>query len=288
MKHKIITGGGHSLTKELIKKYDLEVIPYSFFVDQKNYIDGEINISDFLVKLKNVKSPSDFPKTSALSTGLIVEAFKKFSPEDHNIFCVIMSKEMTSGTYIALEQAKKLAQRPEIKIIDTRQVVMGKDLIVIKIAKFATPEKTVNEVMKFSEKIISSTNSILALPNLKYLYYGGRIDKAKVLMGSLIRMIPLVGLRNKRGMIDPVGKAITVNQTNQKIIKLIKEDFIEKKGNKITCMIGDADNKTAGDNLRQKLLKNFTNIEIIEGTVGCTGTCHMGPQSWGVGYCIEQ
>jgi DegV family protein with EDD domain len=287
MKHKIITGGGHSLTKELITKYGLEIIPYSFYVDQKNYFDGEINISDFLEKLKKIKSPEDFPKTAALSTGLIVESFKKFPQKDHNIFCVIMSKEMTSGTYLALEQAKKIAQRPEIKIIDTNQVTMGKDLIVVKIAEFATPEKTVDEITAFSKKIVASTNSILAMPNLKYLYYGGRIGKGKVLMGSLFNMVPLVGFMDEQGVINPLGKAVTVSKTNQKIVRLIEEDLAKKKGDKITCMIADANNQAASDDLKQKLSQKFGNVKIIDGIIGCTGICHMGPRSWGVGYCIE-
>ena len=286
MENKIITGAGHALTKQLAEKYHIRTIPYSFFINGQDYLEGELSVADFLGKAKKIKKAKDFPKTSALSAGLLVEVFTKLPKDKYNIFCVIMSKELTAGTYLALEQAKKIVNRPEINIIDTRQTAMGKDLIAIEIAEFAKTAKNIDEIMKFSEKIISSANSIFALPNLKYLYYGGRIGKAKTLMGSLFKTIPLIGFRNKNGIVEPLGKAMTISRTNQKIIEQIKFDLDKKQGNKIKCMISDADNQTAKDNLRQQLIENFKNIEIIEGEMGCAAICHVGPKSWGVGYII--
>ncbi len=286
MKNKIITGAGHALTKQLAEKYRIRTVPYSFFIDGQNYLEGELSAADFLDKTKKIKKAKDFPKTSALSAGLLAEIFAKLPKNEYNIFCVIMSKELTAGTYLALKQAKKIANRPEIKIIDTRQTAMGKDLIALEIAEFAKTAKNIDEIMGFSEKIISSANSIFALPNLKYLYYGGRIGKAKALMGSLFKTIPLIGFRNKKGVVEPLGKAMTINKTNQKIIEQIKSDLDKKQGDKIKCMISDADNQAAKDNLKHQLIKNFKDIEIIQGEMGCTAICHVGPKSWGVGYMI--
>ena len=286
MENKIITGAGHALTKQLAEKYHIKIVPYSFFINGQDYLEGELSAADFLSKAKKIRKAKDFPKTSALSAGLLVEIFIKLPKNKYNIFCVIMSKELTAGTYLALEQAKKIADRPEIKIIDTRQTAMGKDLIALEIAEFAKTAKDTDEIMEFSEKIISSTNSIFALPNLKYLYYGGRIGKAKTLMGSLFKTIPLIGFRNENGVVEPLGKAMTISRTNQKIIEQIKLDLDKKQGNKIKCMISDADNQGAKDDLRQQLIENFKDIEIIEGEMGCTAICHVGPKSWGAGYMI--
>jgi DegV family protein with EDD domain len=286
MENKIITGGGHALSKELAKKYHIKIVPYSFSIGGQNYLEGELSVVDFLDKAKKIKKAKDFPKTSALSAGLLAKIFTKLPKDEYNIFCVVMSKELTAGTYLALEQAKKIANRSEIKIIDTRQTAMGKDLIAIEIAKFAKQEKTIDEIMEFSKKTVSAANSIFALPNLKYLYYGGRIGKAKILMGSFFKIIPLIGFRNENGIVEPLGKAMTISRTNQKIIEQIKFDLDKKQGSKIKCMISDADNQAAKDNLRQQLIKNFKNIEIIEGEMGCTAICHTGPKSWGVGYAI--
>ncbi len=282
MKIKIVTDNGHALSKELVKKYDIRLFNCPIYFAGKEYLESNTSREVFL---RDLKEKRGFPKTSAPGVADLSRIFKDLW-QNYQILLVLMSKELTKATYLNIKQAIKDFPETKIRIIDTRQAGLGKDLIVIEIARLVESGKTDSEIFTEAEKIVSRTNSILALPDLEYLYQGGRIGKAKVLIGSLIKIIPLVGFRNQEGIVSPLGKARTIRQANEIMVEQIKRDLKEKNGKFIISMIGEIDNQPASQDLENLLKQNFKNIEIIKGEIGCTATCYMGPKAWGIGYTI--
>ena len=281
-KVKILVGSNNEIPSSLLKKYDIKVIPFSLSLGEKNFKDGDITQGEFLEKIKATKL---FPKTAALSVGELANAYKELTKEGNSIVSIHMSSGLTAATLYAAQNAKKIT-KADVEIIDTKQTCGGVGLIVLEAAKAAEQGKTKEEVVKITKKVISRTNSIFALPDMEYLYRGGRIGKAKSLMGSLLKIIPLIAIRDQTGVVTPVGKARNISQANEKIIETIKLDMGKTGAKKIKCIISHVDNKPAADELKNSLQKNFECEQIIETEANCVAIVYTGPKAWGVSYYL--
>ena len=284
-KVKIVTGSNNEIPSSLIKEYDITVIPFSISLGEEHYRDNvDITSKEFLEKIKATKR---FPKTAALSVGELANTYKELSGKGNSIVSIHMSSDLSIATHHAAKNAKEIA-KADVEIVDTKQTAGGVGLIVLEAAKAAKQGKSREDVVKIAEETRSKTNLILALPDMEYLYRGGRIGKAKSLMGSLLKIIPLVAVRNEEGIVTPLGKARTAAQANEKIVETIRVDMGKTGAEKIECIISHADNEAAANELKELLQKNFRCGQIIKKESGCAAIVHIGPKAWGVAYYLRK
>ena len=133
-----------------------------------------------------------------------------------------MSAGLSSAT---LEAARRASEElgGDIEIIDSRQIAGGQEIIALEAARIAKEGKSKSEIVEYVKKIVPRTNSIFGIPDLMYLYHGGRIGRAKALMGSMMKVIPIVAVRDMEGIVSPIGRARNVSQVNEKIVEVIKK-----------------------------------------------------------------
>jgi len=281
----IVTGSGHGLPEKLVKEYDINLFPFGISIEDKNYKDGIDITPDKLLKIIYNKKVN--PKTSAPSPLDLANIYKSLKEEGKSIVSILMSSKLSAATLEAAKKAKEDVG-DDIEIIDSLQAGPGKELIVLEAAKLAKAGKSKEEVIAYTKKVISRTNSVYGIPDLVYLYRGGRIGRAKVLMGSMMKVIPIVAIRDMEGSVSPVGRARNMFQVNEKIVESIKMDLEKLEANKVkSFVIGHADNKEAAQHLRKVIEKNIKCQEILEMEFGCAAIIHPGPRSWGVSYYIE-
>jgi len=281
----IVTGSGHGLPKKIVAEYNINLIPFGISIGGEHYKSDVDITTDKLIKIINEKKVN--PKTSSLSLGDLVSIYKSLKEENKSIVSIFMSLKLSTATIDASRIAKKNVGG-NIEIINSLQAGPGKELIVLEAAKLAKAGKSKEEILDYTKEVISKTNSIYGIPDLMYLYRGGRIGKAKALMGSVMKVIPIVAIRDMEGTVSPIGKAGNIFQVNEKIIEVIEMDLEKLKATKIkSCMIGHADNTLAAQHLKKVLEENIECKEILEVELGCAATAHLGPKSWGIGYYVE-
>jgi len=281
----IVTGSGHGLPEKIIKEYGIVVFPFGIHIGNEGFRDGVDITADKMIKM--IYDEKIVPKTSAPSIVDLVNILESIKNEGKSAVFVLMSSKLSAATYESLDNAKKKVGG-DIEIIDTLQAAQGKELIVLEAAKLARAGKSKEEVVNHTKKVIARTSTILGIPNLKYLYYGGRIGRAKVLMGSMMKVIPIIAIRDMEGMVSPVGRARNIFQVNQKIVDAIKEDLKKFNANKVkSIVIGHADNKEAAQSLKKIIEENINFEEMLEMEFGCAAIVHPGPKAWGAGYYIE-
>jgi DegV family protein with EDD domain len=281
----IVTGSGHGLTKEIIKEYGIKIFHYGIHVGDETFSDGVDITVEKMLKLMYERGV--VPKTSAPSIGELVNIIESIKNEGKSAVFVPMSCKLTAATYEALENAKRKTGA-DMEVVDTKQVAPAKELVVLEAAKAARAGKSMKEVAEHAEKVAARTNSIFGVPDLNYLYLSGRIGRAVVLMGSMMKVIPIITIRDMEGAIAPVGRARNVIQVNQKIVEVIKEDLKKFNAERVkTIIIGHSDNKEAASSLRKAIDENISYDEMLEMEFGCVATAQAGPKTWGAGYYIE-
>ena len=281
----IVTGSGHGLPEKIIKEYGIVVFPFGIHIGNEGFRDGVDITADKMIKM--IYDEKIVPKTSAPSIVDLVNILEPIKNEGKSAVFVLMSSKLSAATYESLDNAKKKVGG-DIEIIDTLQAAQGKELIVLEAAKLARAGKSKEEVVNHAKKVVTRTSTVLGIPDLKYLHLGGRIGRAKVLMGSMMKVIPIIAIRDMEGMVSPVGRARNIFQVNQKIVDAIKEDLKKFNANKVkSIVIGHADNKEAAQSLKKIIEENINFEEMLEMEFGCAAIVHPGPKAWGAGYYIE-
>ena len=147
MKVAVVTDSTSDIPKEIAKKYGITIVPLNVHFDLDTYQDG-INITseEFYKKLVSGKI---FPTTSAPSSGIFLETYKKLS-ENYDAIISIHVSSKTSATYNSALQASKEIKIP-IEVIDSKVVSAALALIVIKIASYVKSSTNLKNIKTLAD-----------------------------------------------------------------------------------------------------------------------------------------
>ena len=217
---KIITDSTSDLPNELAIASSIEVIPLPVRFGSEEFLDGvDISKDDFYTRLV---SEGILPTTSQPSVGDFIELYKKVADTSEGIVSIHISSKL-SGTFNAAIQAKRELENSEffstpIKVIDAEHVSMGLGLIAIKAASVASQGASIGEVEEVVKSVISKTEFFVLLDTLEYLEKGGRIGKARSLLGGLLNIKPLIRIEN--GEVREMGKERTRRKAIGSLLKM--------------------------------------------------------------------
>ena len=269
---------------------DIEYLQFPIIINEQEFRESETYTANWLIE-KYTKE-NIVARTTSIVRGELVEIVEKNKDKYDLIIHVVMSSVMSAATFTIAEDVRKIYEEiiPIINI-DTRQVVGGVGVILLRIIDIIKENNDTDEIISLSKEIIKTTFSFFVIPDLKYLYKGGRIGKAKALMGSVLRIIPLVGLLgdDDEGLILPVGKGRTFKQVNTLLINTInnklKDYSIDKA--KLINIISLNDNPEAVSDLKEKLHVSVPYEKLIIGEPHLVGSVYLGPKSYSLSINLK-
>ena len=120
------------------------------------------------------------------------EAYSGVADGADGIVSVHVSSKL-SGTINSAQQGAGMADVDcPVEIVDTLQASMGAGLVTIAAAKAARDGGSLEEVAAAARDAVSKSQCICLLDTLEYLIKGGRVGKAKGMIGSLLKIKPLI------------------------------------------------------------------------------------------------
>ena len=200
---KIVTDSVADLPSDVVKELGITVIPLLVRFGEKVYRDGiDLTAEQFYKKLKQSKT---FPGTSVPPPGDFAEAYDKLAEDTDEILTIMLSSKL-SGTYQVAQQSVGLMKKKcRVEVIDSELATMAQGFIVMKAAKAAQAGASLDEVIEITRKTIPRVDFLCTFDTLEYLQRGGRIGKAQAFLGSVLRVKPLITLRD--GVVQPAGRA---------------------------------------------------------------------------------
>ncbi|MBO8137754.1 MAG: DegV family protein [Desulfotomaculum sp.] len=273
---KIVTDSTADLSPDLLKKYDISMIPLKVNFGTESYKDQiEIKPEEFYKRIKNEKS---IPSTSQPSPGEIYEVFKSLADQGHSIISIHISSHL-SGTYQAALLAKSMLPDADIHVIDSGTVSVGLGLLVLEAAKAAAEGKSMEDVINVVKQTIPNIKIYFIVDTLEYLAKGGRIGHATAFLGTLLNIKPLLVLTD--GVIYPVEKIRGRKKAINRLVELIKA---ETEGKQTYIYAADAGNKLALNELVNKAREELNYQEMMLGSLGPVVGCHSGPEAIGIAF----
>jgi len=199
---KIVTDSVADLPSKVVKELGITVIPLNVRFGIEVYRDGiDLTAEQFYDRLRHSKI---LPVTSVPSPATFAEAYDKLAEETDGILAIILSSKL-SGTYeVAVQSIGLMKRKCRVEVIDSQWAIMAQGLIVITAARAANAGASLDEVIELTRKNIPRADMHAAFDTLEYLKRGGRIGKAQALLGSMLKVNPIVTLKD--GVVEPVGR----------------------------------------------------------------------------------
>ncbi len=200
---KIITDSVADIPAEAVAELGITVIPVLVRFGEETYRDGiDITTDQFYEKLVNGKV---MPTTSVPSLDIFARSYARLAEETDEILVIMLSSKL-SGLYNAALQSADLVEKDcRIEVVDSGCAVMAQGFVVIKAARAARDGASLDEILEIVRDNLPRVEIRAAFDTLEFLQRGGRIGKAAALMGSMLKVNPLVKIKD--GLVEPAGRA---------------------------------------------------------------------------------
>ncbi|MEG6522724.1 DegV family protein [Desulfotomaculum sp. 1211_IL3151] len=274
----IITDSTSDLDKEVVEKYNINVLPLKvIYSEQEEYLD-RVNIEPQEIY---DRMPGEVPSTSLPSPASIISLFKKLEEEGFTHIISIHISSGLSGTYNAVRTVARDFKNMVIEVIDSKALSLGLGIPVVEAAKTYESTMSFEAALKKAKDIISNTEIYFVVGTLDYLKKGGRIGYVAGTIGEIMQIKPIISI-NEEGKYYTYDKIRGRKKSLQRLFEINKEIIKAKNKNTIAVMHGGAPEESR--ELLEKI-KDLTQIvKTYTGQVGPVIGVHTGPGL--IGICI--
>ena len=262
------------LSKELIKEYDIHVIPFTVYLGEDAYLDGDINSQDIFDYVDKTRV---LPRTSAVNEFQYKEFFSDLLARGYDaIIHISLSSEISSSCSQAINASKKFEN---VYVIDSRSLSTGIALEVIYAAKLVRKGLEPKEIVEKVNARIPYVQASFVIQTLEYLHKGGRCSGLLRFGAAILRIKPQIIVSD--GKMAPAKKYFG---RKSQVIEAYCRDTLEQFANPdlsiafVTHTLATPEMvAVAIDALRKRGFKT-----IYETKAGATITSHCGPQTLGI------
>jgi DegV family protein with EDD domain len=265
---KIVTDSVADLPPQVAKELGITVIPLNVRFGTDVYRDGiDITTEQFYQRLKRDRA---LPVTSVPSPATFAEAYERLAEETDEILAIILSSKL-SGTYdVALQSIGLMKRKCRVEVIDSQTATMAEGFVVMKAAKAAQAGAGLDEVVAIARSTMPRVDFLSAFDTLEYLKRGGRIGAAQAFMGSILKINPIITLRD--GVVEPAGRTRSRAKAIERLYDFaMSYSFIEEMAVEDTACPGDA------EALVKRLGSEFPRERIYRSKMTPVIGTHTGP-----------
>lgn len=203
----VVTDSTADLPLDLADDLGLRVVPMSVSFRDETFI-SRVTISDeeFYARLD---ATTQLPTTAQPSPAWFEEAYAD-CVDDGLAACVSLhvSREL-SGTVGAARRAAQDADL-DVHVVDSRQVGGGLALMALAAQRAAAAGASAEEVVAAAERVRDGLVNVVVVDTLENLRKGGRVSGAQALVGNVLQVKPILGVRD--GRLEPIDRARTLRR----------------------------------------------------------------------------
>jgi len=215
---KVVTDSTADLPESVAQKLGITVVPVYVRFGERVYRDGvDISQEEFYQKLQEDRV---HPTTSQPAPGDFANVYRELAKDADAVVSIQVTSRL-SGTYSSALQGKEMVDtKCPIEVVDSRSVSMGLGLVTMAAARIAQAGESLPHVMAEVRQAMAQLRMIGLLDTLKYLLRGGRLGKAKTLLGGLLDAKPLLTMRD--GELIPSGLTRTRARGLDRLFEWVK------------------------------------------------------------------
>ena len=191
---RLFTDTSANLPSELIRQYNISIVPFSYTVDGKEALYDENTDFDgkaFYSAMRNGAAV----KTSMINTDAFLSSFEPAAAAGDDVLYVGMSGGISGAANSAALAVRELKEKyPVVNLaaIDTYAASLGEGLMVLKAAELIEAGQPFSDIEQFILQSRKHMCQFFTVDDLAYLKRGGRISGAVALIGSMLNIKPIL------------------------------------------------------------------------------------------------
>ena len=275
---KIFTDSTSDLSKELLEKYNIGVIPLYIHLGDEEYKDGEQIVIQDAFKWSDENKTT--PKTAACSVDDVVKAVEPYKEAGDDVIIFTISGEMSSTLQVMRMAAEEMEYEDHVFVIDSRNLSTGIGLLIMEAAVMAEDGKSAEEIVAKVNEYIPKSRASFVIDTLVYLARGGRCSAVAALVGGMLNIKPKIVVKDGAMGVDkkyrgPYKKVIL------QYAKDLEPQMLNAKKDRVFVTHTPCDDGIVESVVDYvKSLNYFDEVLVTE--AGTTIGSHCGPNTLGV------
>jgi DegV family protein with EDD domain len=211
----IVTDSTSDIEPARAAQLGVDVVPLFVVWGERSYRDYiDLSRSDFYQKLA---SETVLPTTSQPTSQMFEDAFRPHVEAGAEVLCIVISSKL-SGTINAARSAAQQFPGAKITIVDSKSVAGGLGMQVLHAQELAKQGALVPEILAALEREKQTQRLYACIPDLSHVVRTGRIGKARAVIGTLMKIVPVISLRD--GEVVAEAQVRTMSRAQQTMIDL--------------------------------------------------------------------
>lgn len=284
---KIITDSSCDLTRKILNRYNVSVVPLQITCGDMTYKDG-VDITPKMI-FQWAEENKSIPKTSAPSLVDVVSVIRPYVENGTEVVCVTISGELSTTRNVFNLIADELNEhegkgKKKVHVVDSMSLSAGQGLLVIKAAILAKQGLSATEIVKELEAQRDNLSVSFIVDNLNFLYHGGRCSGLELNVGKVLHIRPRILVKN--GKLSQIRKYRgSMEQTIWAYTKDIENELenVDLDTDRCVLIHSDCDPELVKAT-RMLLIEMGIFKEIVETEAGGLIASHCGPGALGIMY----
>ena len=273
---RIVTDSNSGITQSEAEKLGISVIPMPFLIDGEEYFE-DINLTQeqFYEHLRGDAAVS----TSQPSVASVTELWDKLLKEGCEIVHIPMSSGLSESCHTAQTLAKEYGGR--VHVVDNQRISVTQKQSVFDALKLAEQGKSAAQIAEYLTATKRDSSIYISLDTLKYLKKGGRLTPAAALVGSILRIKPVLQIQGEK--LDAFRKVHSLRQAKQEMVAAIRNDLATRfaqfrKDGEMTISVAHTDNYAEAEIFTKELEELFPDVPVTyTDPLSLSVSCHIGP-----------
>lgn len=275
---RIISDSTCDLSKELIEKYNIDILPLHIHLGEEEYQDGVTITPDEIYEWADANNTT--PKTSAASMIEVIDKFEPYINNGEEIICFSISSSMSANNNVMRLAVEDMEAEDKIHIIDSANLSTGIGLLVVEAAIMAQEGKSADEIVARIEELKPLVSASFVVDTLTYLHRGGRCSSVAALAGGVLKLHPKIVVEN--GKMDANKKYRgKMSMVIKSYVKDMEEDLKTAKKDRVFITHSGCDQGIL-DEIHGYLAELNVFDEILTTRAGSVISSHCGPGTLGV------
>ncbi len=273
---RIVTDSNSGITQAEAEKLGISVIPMPFLIDGEEFFE-DINLTQaqFYEHLKNDANVS----TSQPAVGSVTELWDKLLKEGGEIVHIPMSSGLSESCHTAESLSKEYGGK--VQVVDNQRISITQKQSVYDAIELAKQGKSAVEIKEILLKTKFDSSIYISLDTLKYLKKGGRITPAAALIGTILRIKPVLQIQGEK--LDAFKKVNTLKKAKEVMINAIRSDFETRfkslvESGEMQLSIAYTADDTEAKIFAGEIKEAFPNVPLcFIDPLSLSVSCHIGP-----------
>lgn len=213
MSIRIVTDSTCDIPVELVKKLNISVVPMTLIFGDEELRDGvDITSEQFF---KRLARDEHHPTTAQPAAGVFRDTYERLIADGATEIVSIHVSSRLSGT---LESARQGAAGLPVRIIlvDSQFASLALGVGVLQAARAVEGGVTAEQARGVAEDVFRRSHIFFTLETLEYLRKGGRLSRGQELIGSLLKVKPLITIAG--GEVEVVGRVRTKQKAMEELV----------------------------------------------------------------------